>query len=129
MKPRALVVDDNRALAEDLGEILDGEGYQVRVFDDPKRALAESTGFDFDYALLDVRMPELDGWSLLNALEREHPRAHFVLMTAYGDDVRRMQGLPEGARPGPLPARAILLFKPFSPVVLLRTLANLAEAP
>ena len=98
MTRRALVVDDNRALAEDLGEILSGEGYLVQVFDDPLRALAETARFDFDFALLDVRMPKLDGVALHRRLMEAHPHARFVLMTAYAEDDRITQALNAGVR-------------------------------
>jgi DNA-binding response OmpR family regulator len=92
----ALIVDDNRALAEDLAEILESEGYQSRVIFDPRSLLGEDACFDFDVALLDVRMPALDGVSLQRILMRRRPHARFVLMTAYEDDRHIVQGLPSG---------------------------------
>jgi CheY-like chemotaxis protein len=82
----ALVVDDNRALGEDLAEILRDEGYQVLLYDDPLRAAALAPTQAFDVALLDVRMPGLDGVALQRQLARSHTRARFVLMTAYAED-------------------------------------------
>ena len=96
MTRRALVVDDNRALAEDLGEILTSEGYEVTVFHDPMRALEQSAELVFDVALLDVRMPKLDGVSLHRHLMETHPEARFVLMTAYTEDDRIAQALAAG---------------------------------
>jgi DNA-binding NtrC family response regulator len=98
MSRHALIVDDNRSLAEDLGEILEAEGYSVSVFDDPQRALAESGDIPFDVALLDVRMPGIDGVSLHRALARAHPHARFVLMTAYTEDERVESALAAGVR-------------------------------
>lgn len=98
MSRRALVVDDNRALAEDLGEILRDEGYDVAVYDDPVRALSEEGERDFDLALLDIRMPKLDGVALHQRLMAGHPRARFVLMTAYTEDDRIAQALGAGVR-------------------------------
>jgi CheY-like chemotaxis protein len=92
----ALIVDDNRALAEGLAEILESIGYEIRVFDDPERALRESAGVSFDVALLDVRMPGMDGVTLHKHLSVAHPHARFVLMTAYADDQRIAQGLAGG---------------------------------
>ncbi len=96
MHKRALIVDDNRALAEGLAEILEAQGYEIRVFDDPERALRESAGMPFDVALLDVRMPGMDGVTLQKQLMAEHPQTRFVLMTAYADDQRIAQGLAAG---------------------------------
>lgn len=114
MKRRALVVDDNRALAEDLGEILAGEGYDVCVFFDPLRALEASATLAFDVALLDVRMPALDGVSLHRRLVAGHPRAQFVLMTAYAEDERIAEALGAGAH--------TVLTKPVALRELLRAL-------
>ena len=97
MAKTALIVDDNRALAEDLAEILETEGYRIRVFHDPKHVLDVGPGLDFDVALLDVRMPGMDGVTLQHLLMESHPNARFVLMTAYADDQRISQGLAAGA--------------------------------
>jgi two-component system response regulator HydG len=98
MRPCALIVDDNRALAEDLGEILDGEGFEVRVFFDPLEASRTSEALKFDVALLDVRMPGMDGVELFRLLVQRHPSSSFVLMSAYADDRRLAQALAEGVR-------------------------------
>lgn len=97
MTKRALIVDDNRALAEDLAEILTGAGYEIRVFHDPKAALREAAALPFDVALLDVRMPGIDGVTLQQHLLTTHPDARFVLMTAHAEDQRIAQGLSLGA--------------------------------
>ena len=88
MSPSALIVDDNRALAEDLGEILEGEGFAVRVFFDPLQAVAQSAELSFDVALIDVRMPKMDGVELCRTLASTHSASAFILMTAYADDQR-----------------------------------------
>jgi CheY-like chemotaxis protein len=97
MTKTALIVDDNRALAEDLAEILEAEGYRTRIFDDPELVLRAEPDLHFDVALLDVRMPGIDGVTLQRLLMPRHPEARFVLMTAYADDHRIAQGLAAGA--------------------------------
>lgn len=117
MSPSALIVDDNRALAEDLGEILEGEGYSVRVFFDPLDAVKDCRELSFDIALLDVRMPKMDGVELFRALAATHPAAVFLLMSAYADDRRIREALAEGAR--------MVLSKPVSVPKLLTALGEL----
>ena len=97
MSKLALIVDDNRALAEDLGELLEGEGYDVRIFHDPNLALREAGTLAFDVALLDVRMPGMNGVTLQTHLMKRHPHARFVLMTAYADESLIKQGMDAGA--------------------------------
>lgn len=111
MRRHALIVDDNRSLAEDLGEILEDEGYDVTVFDSPHKALAASRTLQFDVALLDMRMPGMDGVVLHEGLAAEHPHARFVLMTAYTADERIAEALRGGVRavlPKPLSLAALL---------------------
>jgi DNA-binding NtrC family response regulator len=97
MAKLALIVDDNRALAEDLAELLESEGYSIRVFNDPLVALREADKLAFDVALLDVRMPGMSGVTLQAHLMAQRPDARFVLMTAYADDKLIKQGLDAGA--------------------------------
>jgi CheY-like chemotaxis protein len=109
--PRALIVDDNRPLAENLAEILSGEGYEVLVCDRPEAAMSACERDEFDVALLDVRMPGMDGVELHRALAVRAPRAHFVLMTAYSEDARIAAALAAGVRavlPKPIPIRMLL---------------------
>ena len=119
--PRALVVDDNRSLAEDLAEILELEGYVVHVFDDPAEAVRRASELEFEFALLDVRMPGMDGVALHAQLLRGHPRASYILMTAYSEDERIGEALAAGVR--------CVLSKPVPLDELLRTMAELRERP
>jgi len=116
MTPSALIVDDNRALAEDLGEILESEGYTVRVYFDPLEAISGCRDHSFDVALLDVRMPKMDGVELFRALTLVQPAASFILMSAYADDRRIRQALAEGVR--------TVLSKPVSVATLLQALSS-----
>ncbi len=95
---RVLIVDDNRSLAEDLAEILADEGYEACVFDDPASVVAAVDALQFDVALLDVRMPGMDGVSLHSELAKHHPSARFVLMSAYSEDDRIATALAAGVR-------------------------------
>ncbi len=88
MSRRVLIVDDNADLAENLRELLELEGFDVRVFTSPTDALAKKDELAFDTALLDIRMPGLDGIELCGALAKAHPAATFVLMTAYTSEQR-----------------------------------------
>ncbi|MFT3927694.1 MAG: response regulator [Myxococcales bacterium] len=119
MKRCAVIVDDNRALAEDLGEILHSEGFDVRVFFDPVVASQTCDGLNFQLALLDVRMPGMDGVELYRVLSRKHPGAHFILMSAYADDRRLKQALDEGV--------TRILTKPLSVPELVKLVQNVVD--
>src|SRR5262245_38733873 len=120
MTQKILVVDDNADLAENLAEILGDEGFEVRVSTDPARALAEAQGFAFDVALLDVRMPGMDGVELYDRLRAIRPAARFVLMTAYTKDERLAQAFGLGVRK--------VLTKPIPIASLLETLPELGQS-
>jgi DNA-binding response OmpR family regulator len=96
MNRSALIVDDNRPLAEDLAEILESEGYDVCIFDDPQAVLAKADKLSFDVALIDVRMPVVDGVELQRRLREHNPDACYVMMTAYTEDDRVAQALASG---------------------------------
>src|SRR3954468_7381544 len=75
MSGNVLVVDDDDALAENVAEILESLGVQTAVARDRKTALELANGRDFDVALIDVRLPDGDGPSLLEPLRA---RSHFI---------------------------------------------------
>lgn len=88
MSRRILIVDDNRDLAENLGELLELEGFEPTVLSSSRTALERAPELAFDVALLDVRMPEVDGIELCSALGTMHPDAVFLLMTAFTAETR-----------------------------------------
>jgi CheY-like chemotaxis protein len=75
MSGNVLVVDDDDALAENVAEILEILGVETAVARDRKTALALVNARDFDVALIDVRLPDGDGMSLLEPLRA---RSHFI---------------------------------------------------
>lgn len=111
MKGRVLIVDDNRDLAENLGELLELEGFHPIVLSSSREALDRARELEFDVALLDVRMPEVDGIDLCSALARAHPSATFLLMTAFTAEARLAEAHDAGAvavLPKPVPFARLL---------------------
>lgn len=109
--PSVLVTDDNVALAANLEEILCEEGYDVTTVHTPEEALQVAQRKSFDYVLLDVRLPGMDGVTLHGLLSQRMPNAVFVLMTAYTTDDRLEAARRAGVRdilPKPIPIRRLL---------------------
>ncbi len=88
MTRKILIVDDNRDLAECIAELLEDEGWEVHVEDNPKRAARQGHQQPFDVGLLDVHMPGMDGIELHERLRATNPGARYVMMTAYSTDER-----------------------------------------
>lgn len=81
-----LVVDDDVDNARMMAEVLDEEGYKVRVAHTGEEALQLWRDYDFDAALLDALMPDISGWDLARTL-RESKRDVLMAMVT-GMDVR-----------------------------------------
>ncbi len=110
---RILVVDDNRALADNLAEILDDAGHDAVVVEHPDAALEAASQSSFDLMLLDVRLPGMDGVELFERLRKLAPRAHFLLMTAFTDAGRLHDAWRAGVQsilPKPVPLAELLDF-------------------
>ena len=119
---RALVIDDERDLAELLAEMLEREGFAVEVVFDGEHALAELGRRSYDLVLSDVRMPDLDGPALLHRLQSEWPDLANRLVFITGDTV----GLGTGSALDKL-GRPVIE-KPISPEEMRRVIqATLAE--
>jgi len=81
MSDGVLVVDDDESLAENVAEILASLGVTTAIAPDRKAALALARSRDFDVALIDVRLPDGDGISLLEPLRARSPFMQLVLVT------------------------------------------------
>jgi signal transduction histidine kinase/CheY-like chemotaxis protein len=82
---RVLVVDDNADLAELLAEALQSEGFETDVAHDGHAALERWRRFSPHAAVLDVGLPELDGYSLARTIRTEHgPGPTLIAATGYG---------------------------------------------
>jgi two-component system response regulator PilR (NtrC family) len=89
-----LIAEDEVVLRESLAELLTSEGYRVLEAGNGKEALALASSEPVDVVLSDVRMPEMDGMALLEALQEMAPELPVVMLTAFGtvgDAVSAMQ--------------------------------------
>jgi two-component system OmpR family response regulator len=118
-KPRIFVADDDRAMLELILTRLDLAGYETAYGRHGREALAGITAFHPAVVILDVNMPQLDGFGVLEALHRLTPAftAPVMLLTARHapDDVQR--ALKLGAKD--------FLAKPFEGPQLLARVARL----
>jgi two-component system response regulator HydG len=79
-----LVVDDKLALAETIADGLTDRGYSARALASGRQALLVLERQAVDLLVVDVRMPELDGFALLEAVRQRDATIPVIMMTAYG---------------------------------------------
>jgi two-component system, sensor histidine kinase and response regulator len=82
--PRLLIVDDEAAQLRALCETLEMEGYKTQGFRSAQQALAILRPGEFDLLLTDLKMPEMDGISLIKSAAQIDPMLGAVVMTGHG---------------------------------------------
>lgn len=96
MSSRILVVDDDVALAEMIGIVLQNEGYEVVFCADGSAALTQFQENNPDLVLLDVMLPGMDGFDVCRSIRRVSD-APIVMLTARSDTADVVTGLEAGA--------------------------------
>lgn len=96
MKQTILVVDDERNIVQLAKLYLQQEGFQVESAADGREALEKAQFVRPDLVVLDLMLPELDGWEVCRRL-REKSDVPIIILTARGDDVDKIVGLELGA--------------------------------
>jgi DNA-binding response OmpR family regulator len=94
---RILVVEDDAAIRRGIVDALRFAKYEVAECGDGKVALPLALGGGFDLLLLDVMLPGLDGFQILDALRHERTGLPVILITARGAEDDRVRGLRGGA--------------------------------
>lgn len=110
MNERILVVDDEKAIADLVGIYLTKEGFDVQVAysgADAAKAILEQ---EFDLALLDVMLPDIDGFELLRTIRSSHTYP-VIMLTARDAQQDKIEGLSLGADD--------YVVKPFRPLELI----------
>jgi DNA-binding NtrC family response regulator len=95
--PKILVVDDEDSIQMLLREALGSWGYQVTCASTGVAALEAMQGHLFDAALVDIRMPEMDGLTFLREVKRRDDSIEVVIMTGYPTVSTAVEALKEGA--------------------------------
>ncbi|HEY5451370.1 MAG TPA: ATP-binding protein [Polyangia bacterium] len=113
MSGHVLIVDDDEALSENLAEIVQELGVATTIARDRRSALALPATHDFDVALVDVRLPDGDGMSLLAPLRERFPFVQVMMVTGNAS--------VEGAIAAVRGAVFAYVLKPVSPPDLLDT--------
>ena len=110
MSENILVVDDEKEIADLVGLYLRNEGYAVSVYNTGREALKSAEEHDYDLAILDVMLPDVDGFSICRKL-REKYFYPIIMLTAKVEDLDKIMGLTIGADD--------YITKPFNPLELI----------
>ena len=121
--PTIALVDDDRNILTSVSIALEAEGFNVRTYDDGEAALRALQAKPVDVAVLDIKMPRLDGLELLSRL-RKTMSLPVIFLTSKDDEDDELKGLALGADD--------YIRKPFSQALLIariRTLLRRRDGP
>lgn len=90
------LVDDDRNILTSVSMMLESEGFEVRTFTDGNAALRGLTSRPVDLAILDIKMPRMDGMELLGLLRRQ-THIPVIFLTSKDEEVDEILGLRLGA--------------------------------
>lgn len=119
---KILVADDDPAILELVRINLEARGYQVLTVDNGADAIRIAIREKPDLLILDVLMPEVDGYEVMRVLKESPETAHIpiVVLTAYASDAGAMVSWMQGAES--------YLAKPFNPEELLMVVDRLLSS-
>lgn len=95
--PSALVVDDEKSSRLNIKDLLSSEGFHVEEADDGLSALEFLKRKSFDVVLLDIRMPKMDGLTVLKQMKKLQPQLPVIMFTAFGTSERAIEAMKVGA--------------------------------
>ena len=91
-----LIVDDEPGVALLCSRLLTREGFSTESFTDPRAAVHFLTQHPIDMLLVDIRMPEIDGFEVIEHTQRLHPEAAILIMTGHGTVETAIKALRKG---------------------------------
>lgn len=96
-RKKILIVDDDPRICETLSDILVEEGYQIVTAFNGHEALEKIRKDSFNMVITDVKMPIMDGISLLKEIEKTHATIEVILITSYGNEGQQVEATRLGA--------------------------------
>ena len=113
-KARILVVDDDESIRKALTAVLEEEGYIVDTAQNGREAVEKCNASYYNLALIDIRLPDMEGTRLLNAMRQDTPPIVKIIVTGYPSLSNAVEAVNKGAD--------AYLLKPFSMGDVLRTI-------
>ena len=94
---KILIIEDEYSLADAIAEILKKENFDVTIITDGIEAEDEALTNIYDLILLDVMLPNKDGFQILKKLRQERVEAPIIMLTAKSEIYDKLNGLENGA--------------------------------
>ncbi len=116
---KILVIDDDPAIIQSCARVLGRDGHEIDSAQNGAQGLNLFAGSAYDLVLLDLRMPDIDGMSLLSQLREQDPRTVIIVISGYGSVESAVQAVKLGAFD--------FLSKPFTPGELRRSVNKSKE--
>ena len=113
-KARILIVDDDPSITEVLKIILETRGYKVDTASTGKEAMEKSEEKIYNLAILDIKLPDMEGTKLLKAMRETSPKMIKIMLTGYPQLQNAIEALNYGAD--------AYFIKPADPAKLLKTI-------
>lgn len=112
-EPYVLVIDDEPGITRLCDRLLTRAGFKIRAVTDPMDGISYLEQEHFDLLLVDIRMPGIDGFEVIDRARRRQPDLAVVIMTGFGTVETAIEALRRGADG--------LVLKPFSGVELVQS--------
>ncbi|KPL16007.1 Fis family transcriptional regulator, partial [candidate division WOR_3 bacterium SM1_77] len=116
---KILIVDDEEIMRSSLSDWLREDGYYVLAVEDGYKAIEKVEEEDWDLAIVDLKMPKIDGLEVLKKISKIRPKLPVVIITAYATVDTAVMAIKSGA--------ADYIVKPFNPEEISVVIAKLVE--
>jgi len=94
---RILIVDDDENIRKVLTTILEDEGYDVESVDTAKKAIERTRRKFYNLALIDIRLPDMEGIELLTKMKNTTPKIRKIIITGYPTLQNAVEAVNRGA--------------------------------
>ena len=117
--PTLLLIEDDRSISQNLADFLSQEGFQIQCVFTGNEALSVLGSGSFDLLILDVNLPDFDGYHICQEFRKRNIQTPILMLTAYDELEDKMKGFEMGADD--------YLTKPFFMVEVLARIKSLLK--
>jgi DNA-binding NtrC family response regulator len=118
-RARILVIDDDESIRKTITSILEEKGYTVDTAENGKEAIRKSKTKFYNLALIDIRLPDMEGTKLLTAMRETVPKMVKIIVTGYPSLHNAVEAVNKGAD--------AYVLKPFNVEKTLKTIEEQLE--